>query len=35
MVEWKNINIFATCLRNKHIEHSVTKPSTSRLSHKL
>lgn len=24
LVERKNINIFAACLGNKHIEHSVT-----------
>jgi len=32
LVEPKNVNIFASCLGDKHNKHSVTKPSTARLS---
>lgn len=34
MVEQKNINIFASCLGDKHNKHSVTKPYATRLSEK-
>lgn len=34
MVEPKNINIFASCLGDKHIKHLVTKPYATRLSEK-